>query len=78
MVDEEDRQCPVCLETVSTLPLECSHYICITCLGGLFENRYSKCMLCRKPIILRRCSGSKNANDAHEEDLQGDEGSSSI
>ena len=50
--EEEERACPVCLETLGeertvVYPFECGHAICRGCDNGLWSRHLDNCPLCR-------------------------------
>ncbi len=57
VIDKNDYTCPICYEKkCSNAVLECSHKFCVECLSTHMEgfgDCYSKCPLCRQPLILK-------------------------
>ena len=51
VVIHKQKECPICYEHLSNyVILECDHFYCLRCHGGLLRNNIYKCPLCRTEI----------------------------
>ena len=51
----DERKCPVCLEkfkedTQIVFMADCEHFVCENCYHQLKSNKYTECIMCRKPM----------------------------
>lgn len=57
LIDDKENMCPICYEKqCDNATLECTHKFCVECLATHMErvgDCYSKCPLCRQPLILK-------------------------
>lgn len=43
----ETKECPICFESYTNIPLECCHYFCVTCYANLLKSADKRCPICR-------------------------------
>ena len=66
-------ECPICLQTIPLMQLNCNHYICRKDIERIVSQYHPKCPICREPIIYYGCNGNRIHVIKEDEEKQGQE-----